>query len=229
LFAGEAVVHRLRADGGRAPLEVRVRRSTLAHELGHLLWDPNNRLQTLAVDLYDDLEQQAHLVRDPVEQRANAFSVQFIAPKESVLKTFDASGGAGGDGVRAVMDEFGISFTAARYQIWNAHDRLIPFETLRASSYRPTEEWEARETYAVSWHPLSSPSSRAGRFSGVVVRAAQESLISWDTAAMYLQSSADEVAAAAHAIREMYPAVFEGLGVASHAPPLSVRHDLSSP
>jgi Zn-dependent peptidase ImmA (M78 family)/transcriptional regulator with XRE-family HTH domain len=204
-----AIVANVSGMNGR---NVYIRRATLAHELGHLLWDPDDRLQTLAVDTYGDLERRADEIPDAVEQRANAFSVQFIAPQAAVLDAFYAESGAGADGVGAVMERFGISFTAARYQIWNATQRTVNFDSLRTRQRGPSEEWDAKETYAVAWHPLKVVPSRAGRFSGVVVRAAQERLISWDTAGLYLQSTADDVRAAAPMIKELFPRVFSDPG-----------------
>ncbi len=64
-----------------ANANVRVRRMTLCHELGHLLWDPDQRLDRLAVDDYDGIERDYRDTKpDPVEIRANAFAVAFLAP-----------------------------------------------------------------------------------------------------------------------------------------------------
>jgi hypothetical protein len=201
-----AIVANVSGMNGR---NVYIRRATLAHELGHLLWDPDDRLQTLAVDTYGDLERRADEIPDPVEQRANAYAVQFIAPQAAVLDVFHAAAGAGNDGIGAVMETFGISFTTARYQVWNGMQRAVRLESLQTDQRTPSEEWDAKETYAVAWHPLRVVPSRAGRFSGVVVRAAEERLISWDTAGLYLQSSAEEVRAAAPMIHELFPGVFD--------------------
>ncbi|OJT23379.1 hypothetical protein BO221_19825 [Archangium sp. Cb G35] len=186
-----------------------VRRSTLAHELGHLLYDPPERLDYLRVDEYDELDRDAREIRDPVEQRANAFSVEFIAPQNAVLDTFRTNGGATSNGLRAVVDSFGIGPTAARYQIWNALERRISLMDIKMQGRGEIWEWEAKEGYAVAYHPLKgTPSSRAGRFSAVVIRAAQESLISWDTATNHLRCTRTELNSAIESIQEMYPKVF---------------------
>lgn len=61
-----------------------VRRMTLCHELGHLLWDPDDKLKKVTVDTYADLEQSdREQDRDIAEIRANAFAVAFLALKTS--------------------------------------------------------------------------------------------------------------------------------------------------
>jgi hypothetical protein len=52
-------------------------------------------------------------------------------------------------------------------------------------------------------HPV-----RAGRFSAVVLRAADVGLISYDTAAEYLCTTQSSLELAASQIRELYPDVF---------------------
>lgn len=184
-----------------------VRRSTLAHEVAHLLYDPEDRLQALRVDLFDELEQDAASIKDVVEQRANAFSVEFIAPKQRSLEVFKTSKEK--FPIRSVMEEFGISFTAARFQVWNASQRKIPFDSIVTDQWRASTDWEAREAYATAYHPIRSlPPTRVGRFSAVVVCAAERGLITWDTAASYLRCSPEEATAAAQYVRELYPAVF---------------------
>jgi len=191
-----------------------IRRSTLAHELGHLLFDPADRLEHLRVDEYEDLDRDARDIPDVVEQRANAFSVEFIAPKQSVIDVFHQRGGAPEQGLHAVVESFGLSPTAASYQIWNGLERQLPLAELKLKkllSHGEIAPWEGKEGFAaVGYHPLKDLAmSRTGRFSAVVVRAAQEKIISWDTAASYLQATRTEVEAVIPSIQEMYPKVFE--------------------
>jgi Zn-dependent peptidase ImmA (M78 family) len=71
-----------------------VRRMTLAHELGHLLWDPDTRLNQLTVDEYAGLEAAYHTGRgraDVVEMRANAFAVALLAPPDGITKIVAAN------------------------------------------------------------------------------------------------------------------------------------------
>lgn len=185
-----------------------VRRSTVAHELCHLLFDPRQRLKDLRVDEYTDLERRADQITDPVEQRANAFAVQLLAPQAVALEQYRS---AEGDPLAHVLDYFGISFTAGRYQIWNGSQRAIPLESISTDVYRPEDDWEAREAYTTTYHPiraLADHPSRAGRFSAVVIRAAQKHIISWDTAAEWLFSSEAEIQRLASTLGELYPDLF---------------------
>lgn len=168
-----------------------VRRATLAHELGHLLWDPDQKLRTLRVDEYRRLEDAPWSVRDPVEARANAFAIELLAPS-GVVADYVAHIGDEID-VRPVMERFGISATAARYHVWNATGRgHYTFSSIRASDSAPTEEWRARESFTVDYFPLSdTPESRRGRFAAVTARAAERGLITEDSAGAYLTASVE--------------------------------------
>lgn len=187
-----------------------VRRFTLAHELAHLLYDPPAQLQHLRVDEYAELDRDTLEIPDPVEQRANAFSVEFIAPQQAAIETFHSSGGTQGGGLRSVVDSFGLSPTAARYHLWNGLERRLPLAELKYRGQEGAAAWEAKEDYTLTHHPLRGlPASRAGRFSAIVLRAAQERLISWDTATHYLRTTHEELQSAVGALQEMYPRVFE--------------------
>ena len=64
-----------------------IRRATLAHELGHLLYDPDSRLQNVCVDSYIGSRKDPQTYEsDFVEQRANAFAIAFLAPIDAVGK-----------------------------------------------------------------------------------------------------------------------------------------------
>ncbi|HEY9594557.1 MAG TPA: hypothetical protein VHE79_08770, partial [Spirochaetia bacterium] len=156
---------------------------------------------------YDELEKPAEQLPDRVEQRANAFAIEFLAPQKAVLDCFHA---ATDDPVGTVMDVFGISFTAARYQIWNASERQLDFQGLTTQRRQPAQSFEVGEAYTATYHPIRGlPASRAGRFSAVVLRAAEERLISWQTAAEYLCCDEEGIQAATDALHELFPAVFE--------------------
>ena len=99
-----------------------VRRATLAHELGHLLYDPEHELQKVRVDSYSASQSNPETLHsDYVEQRANAFAIAFLAPTESVAQM--TSPPITKENVDNVMCTFGISHTAARYHIGNCHYR----------------------------------------------------------------------------------------------------------
>ena len=108
------------------------------------------------------------------------------------------------------MAEFGLSFTAARYQVWNGKKRQVPLQSLTATVRRPEPHWDAAESFTIDYHPLGHlRPSRAGNFSDLVVRAAQAGLISWDTAAEWLEVAEEELHRGAAAVRELFPNVFE--------------------
>lgn len=185
-----------------------VRRATVAHEMCHLLFDPRQHLRSLRVDEYDDLDRRADQLTDPVEQRANAFAVQLLAPQAAVRRIYDSRGN---DPLAHAIDRFGISFTAARYQLWNALGRAVPLDSIQTSKYKPEPDWEGREAYTTAFHPIRSLAdhpSRAGRFSAIVLRAAENRAISWDTAAEWLFCSKQELHHAAASIRALYADLF---------------------
>jgi hypothetical protein len=114
------------------------------------------------------------------------------------------------DRLGPVLDHFGISVTAARYHVWNALQRRVPLESIGTARYKPDPAWEAREAYTVMYHPIAAlveRPARAGRFSGVVVRAAQDTLVSWDTAAEWLLCDPSELRRKASDILSLYPEV----------------------
>jgi Zn-dependent peptidase ImmA (M78 family)/transcriptional regulator with XRE-family HTH domain len=185
-----------------------VRRSTMAHELCHLLFDPSDQLRDLRVDEYSELDDRDDTRADPVEQRANAFAVQLLAPQSEALARYRVSGK---DDLHSTLDYFGISFTAGRYQIWNAMKRSVPLESIFAPNQAPVDDWDARETYTLAYHPIRSLTenpSRAGRFSAIVVRAASVGIISWDTAAEWLFCTEDDAKRAESGLRVFYADVF---------------------
>ncbi|MBL9104892.1 MAG: ImmA/IrrE family metallo-endopeptidase [Myxococcales bacterium] len=185
-----------------------MRRSTLAHELCHILFDPQQQLRDLRVDEYADLDKRADQVTDPVEQRANAFAVQLLAPQRAAKALFQATRD---DPLGIVMDRFGISFTAARFQIWNALQRSVPLDSLQTGRFKPEDDWEAREVYTTAFHPIRSLAdhpARAGRFSAVVLRSVEAGHISWDTACEWLFCSEAELLRAAPAMYSLYPDLF---------------------
>ncbi|HTW36129.1 MAG TPA: ImmA/IrrE family metallo-endopeptidase, partial [Rhizomicrobium sp.] len=185
-----------------------VRRMTIAHELGHLLWDPDPQLQKLRVDEYNELEANPTELVDFVEARANAFAVQFLAPQNVVRDLYQTE--ANSDGVRKIMELFGVSFTTAKYQIWNALDRAIPLESIKTKNVAPTEDWQAEESYTLDFFKPSSVSeTRRGYFAGLVAWAERCKFLSSDSAAAYLDCPENEYVKYANMIRELYPLLGE--------------------
>lgn len=187
-----------------------VRRVTMAHELGHLLWDPNRELENLRVDEYSDFEQapwddKKHFI----EQRANAFAVEFLAPRKAAKAVFEKAG----DyrlGLRSVMETFGLSFSSARYHIWNALERSVSLDELAVDNYFPTDDWKGRESFTLDYFkPESVPISRRGRFSSLVVQAEKKNLLTAETASTYLACTLDEYHTSGNGILDifgLYPA-----------------------
>ncbi len=181
-----------------------IRRSTLAHELGHLLFDPDMQLQNLRVDSYEDSQDDPEHgdTVDYVEQRANAFAIAFLAPNDAVRKV--APTPVTEEGVATVMHKFGVSHTAARYHINNCHYRQydVPISVVET---RPSDEQRAAENFAADYFPLhDTPIQRRGRFAGLVAAAYREGLISADTGAMYLSCEIDEFRKNADIVKSFY-------------------------
>ena len=180
-----------------------IRRATLAHELGHLLYDPDERLQNVRVDSYDDSQRdpQAYST-DYVEQRANAFAIALLAPNEGVRQL--APPPISEESVYNVMHTFGISQTAARYHIANCHYRNfnVPQGIIESE---PSDEQTAAENFTVDYFPLNdTPEQRRGRFAGMVATAYQENFISAHTGALYLDCKVDDFRENADLLRTLY-------------------------
>ena len=182
-----------------------IRRATLAHELGHLLFDPDTKLENLRVDSYQDSqvdpEERGDSV-DYVEQRANAFAIAFLAPNDAVRDV--APTPITESGVSNVMSTFGISQTAARYHINNCHYRNfdVPHGIIET---RPSDEQVVAENFTTDYFPLpDTPTQRRGRFAGLVAAAYLEDLISADTGAMYLSCRIDDFRKNAKTVKSLF-------------------------
>jgi len=170
-----------------------VRRMTMAHELCHLLWDPDQRLNRLVVDEYDAIDGTDTSPTDPVEIRANAFAVSFLAPPKAVRELQSVYSNNRIRLVSELMNRFGISATAANRHFSNV--TKSEFVNLPNSSLpTPSADWIGRENMSVDYFPIgSTPISRRGRFAFLVAKATEARLISKDTAAMYLKASIDQI------------------------------------
>ena len=181
-----------------------VRRATLAHELGHILHDPSQELKELRVDSYTGTLANPELGSgDYVEQRANAFAIAFLAPLESVRDMTPTPIAA--EAVGEVMQTFGISHTAARYHVFNAHrrqDQLPDHVELPG----PSEEWLTAEDFTLDYFPVRSvPFQRRGRFAGLVAECFRRRMLSSYTAALYLGCSEDEFLDNVGDIQQFHP------------------------
>ena len=172
-----------------------IRRATVAHELGHLIWDPDQRLNHLKVDSYGDLQNDYAHAPDRVEARANAFAIAFLAPPRSVIRVFGQHEDPTA-GLRGVMETFGLSMSAARHHVENSHNNAgvplrVDLRSVRCSS-SATQDWVVSENMTLDWFPVqSTPQSRRGSFAARVVEAERGGLISSSTAASYLDTEVE--------------------------------------
>lgn len=173
-----------------------IRRTTLAHELAHLLFDPEARLTSVRVDSYEQMErntEQTDRSQDDVEQRANAFAVEFLAPRHAVKELVPDPASVSGQAIGNVMSRFGIGRAAARLHVGNAwwgQADIPPAASIRA---KPTHEQRAAEDFTQDFFPVQgTPGQRRGRFATLAAEAVAGGLITADTAAQYLICSEEE-------------------------------------
>jgi len=187
--------------GNENPL---VRRATIAHEIAHLLFDPEEYLNKVRVDTYDGIASDPRRAPDEVdtghyrvEQRANSFAISFLAPLGEV-RDMAKPPFAPAD-VSRVVSEYGISVTAASYHVVNAsYQKEDPPRDVPADN---GDDWKGVENFAVDFFPISTtPITRRGRFAALVVRAFRRGLISTESAAEYLCCSGDEFLLKSHRI-----------------------------
>jgi Zn-dependent peptidase ImmA (M78 family)/transcriptional regulator with XRE-family HTH domain len=171
-----------------------VRRMTMAHELAHLLWDPDQKLERLLIDRYEEMESSRtnHDSRDAVEVRANAFAVAFLAPKPAVQRIARKHNHRW-SGVVELCETYGISRTAGLYHMQNVCGCRIDPEGVEPEV---SDEWRAAEDRGNVFFPIKETrQSRVGHFAWLVMQANREKLISQDTAAQYLDCQTSEIAA----------------------------------
>ncbi|MCY3907817.1 MAG: ImmA/IrrE family metallo-endopeptidase [Anaerolineaceae bacterium] len=177
-----------------------IRRTTLAHELGHILFDPEEQLANVRVDSYEQIARDAEhdsRLPDYVEQRANAFAVEFLAPREAVRQLVPSPAQVSATSVERVMSDFGIGRAAARFHVGNAWwgEAELPDEsTIQAS---PRDDQRAAEDFTLHFfEPSVTPDQRRGRFAFLVAEAVDVGLITPDTAAQYLACTENEIRSA---------------------------------
>ena len=180
-----------------------VRRATLAHELGHLLYDAEESLESVRVDSYVDSQKDPQRQGvDFVEQRANAFAIAFLAPNDMVRDMTPSP--ISEESVYHVMRTFGISQTAARYHVANSHYKQdsAPFLSF---NLEPTDEQKAAEDFTLDYFPiLSTPDQRRGKISTLVAICYDQGLLSEETASLYLRCTPDEFTSNLAPLRELH-------------------------
>ena len=175
-----------------------IRRTTLAHELGHMLFDPEEQLERVRVDPYDQMARDAEggQLPDDVERRANAFAVELLAPTQAVKQLVPDVADVSATSIANVMSTFGIGRAAARYHVGNAWWRQAELPPESAIDAVPTDEQRAAENFTLDYFPIMDvPEQRRGRFALLTAEAVAAGLITADTAAQHLGcSEADLVA-----------------------------------
>jgi Zn-dependent peptidase ImmA (M78 family) len=170
-----------------------VRRTTAAHELCHFLWDSDENLDRLRVDSYDVLEGGFRRPpSDPIEQRANAFAVEFLAPRRGILGLIK-SAATRTEAVSLISQHYGISVSAATYHLDNANHGNTALYGEAHLSVQPSDEWRAAENFGLDFFPMkSSPYSRRGRFAQLVARAVDAGRLTSDSGALLLAAPLEE-------------------------------------
>lgn len=183
-----------------------VRRITMAHELGHLLWDPDQRLNKVRVDFYNDIESDSRSFTDFVEQRANAFAIEFLAPQAYVREIYKSTNDKS-SAIKNIMGSFGISYTSACHHVRNSLGTYsADFVKPEIGAYEPSDEWVGAESFTSDYFPISKTNQlRRGDFAALVVLAEKKGLISENTAAEYLTCELEEYEAARSTILDIYP------------------------
>jgi hypothetical protein len=111
-----------------------LKRMAMAHELCHALFDSDKDLSTLRVDQERVFDQNI-LERDRVEQRANAFAVELLAPSEAICSMY-LENGKNDDAIAKIVSHFGVSQAPVRWQIGNRLQIDIPSTFQRNKRYR---------------------------------------------------------------------------------------------
>lgn len=190
-----------------ANTNVWIRRTTLAHELAHILFDPEVRLSSVRVDSYEQLKrdtEDANRSQEDVEQRANAFAVEFLAPREAVKQLVPDVARVSAGSIASVMRTFGIGRIAARFHVgntWYGQAELPPVSSIHAA---PTDEQKAAEDFLLDYFPIrSTPDQRRGRFAVLVAEAFDAGLITADTSSQYLRCSENKFCSELPALRQL--------------------------
>lgn len=171
--------------------DVWTRRVTLARELGHALLDPDNRLRNLLVHGRLPEEPPSAVPVDPVDQRADAFALAFLAPKDEVERLAPLP--VDEFKVGRVMQHFGMCEAAARRRIVSCYfgdAELPPVGSYVA--YRP-DRADLESLVTGNSMACSARYSRQGRFAHSVRECFEQGLISEDSAAFYMDCTPAEM------------------------------------
>lgn len=171
--------------------DVWTRRVTLARELGHALFDPDTRLRNLLVHGQLPEEHPGDIPVDLVDQRADAFALAFLAPRDEVQRIAPLP--IDGSKVGSVMQHFGMCEAAARKRILSCYsgDADLPV----AGSYAvPASDRTELESLVIDGSvPCSSRITRQGEFAVSVRGCLEQGLISDDSAAFYMDCTPADI------------------------------------
>lgn len=202
-------------DQGYASIWVNwLRRYTMAHELCHLVWDSEKNLQSIRFDtsswldsVYDpnnlgEFSSQGHQDPEEEELRANAFAIEFLAPREAVRNFWREIKGQGisiEERMEEVINHFGICWSAARHHIRNAfrgtpEEAVVHSELLGLPSRPDCEKleieihsaWEQLKPWSAEGELASVPIVRQGTFAKLVAECWKRGMLSDDSAGCYL-------------------------------------------
>ena len=183
-----------------------IRRTTLAHELGHMLFDPEEELERVRVDPYDQVARDAEggQLPDDVERRANAFAVQLLAPTQAVKQLVPDVADVSAASIADVMSTFGIGRAAARFHVWNAWWRAAVLPPESEIHAQPSDEQRAAENFTLDYFPIADVrEQRRGRFALLTAEAVEAGLITTDTAAQHLGCSEADLAESLNFLLEL--------------------------
>ena len=175
-----------------------IRRTTLAHELAHIssLTQRSNS-SNVRVDSYEQVARNAEhddQLPDHVEQRANAFAVEFLAPREAVKQLVPSPAQVSAASIEQVMSHFGIGKAAARFHVGNAWWGQAELPDAASIQVAPRDDQRAAEDFTLHYfQPRVTPEQRRGRFAFLVAEAVDTELITPDTAAQYLACTENEI------------------------------------
>ena len=212
--------------------DVWIRRATLARGIGHLLYDPEDRLEKARVDSYAANDRDPEIPsQDYVGQRANAFAIAFLAPINAVremskppdsqhimLSAFllpldtvrdvskpPVNQHISAENIAHVMRTFGISHTPAMFHAVNANYGEYAAPTTHIWGANPTDEQNAAERFAADYFPIpNAPIQRRGKFAGIVAEAYLQRYISDQTAAAYLNCDVSDFLSNAETLPALY-------------------------
>lgn len=183
------------------------RRTTLAHELCHIMFDAQAHLKSLHIDFEDDIKNYEAATNDKVERRANAFAVEFLVPRSEAADTY-ARSSTKAETINALMQTYGISASALRQHIANAM-RVDISAIEQPPSEENFDEWKSAENSLTDYFPAagSVPSQRLGYFSYYIALSLKHRLISADTACVLLSCQAHDLDRIISYIFELHPGV----------------------